>query len=98
MSPDDVQAIAVTIVIGALIAAWAFLHFNEPYRQDEIRFSVRQQRYFVAVSAYIFAILGIYALVALTAYSLVLWTMYANANCWKCIWYQPQCVCDELEA
>jgi hypothetical protein len=101
MSSDVVQAIAVTIVLGALIAAWAFLHFNEPYRQDTIRFSVRQQRYYIAVSAHLSVILGIYAILVLATYSLVLWTMYGNAmvTCWKCIWYRVSCdrICDELK-
>src|SRR5262249_29233296 len=102
MSSNDLQAIAVTIVLGTLIAAWAFQHFNQPYRQDEIRFSVRQQRYFFAVSAYLFAIVGVYAVVVLAVqatYALVVWTTYGNAmiNCWKCIWDRLPCICGGLE-
>src|SRR6266480_2465579 len=101
MTLDVVQAIAVTIVIGALIAAWAFLHFNEPYPQDTIRFSVRQQRYLVAVSVHLSVILALYAIIVLAIYPIVLWTMYGNAmvGCWTCIWYRMPCdrICDGLE-
>jgi hypothetical protein len=96
-----VQAIAVTIVLGTLIAAWVFLHFNEPYPRDTIRFSVRPQRYFLAVSAYISAILLIYAILVPATYSLVLWAMYGNPMiaCWKCVLYGTPCgtVCPELD-
>ena len=65
------QAFVVAIAFGVLLIAWAISYFNEPQTPDEIRFSVPQQRYFVALGAHVSAILAIYVLLVITIYALI---------------------------
>ena len=66
------QAILVSVVLGALLAAWGVAHFNESQSSDEIRFSVPQQWYFVALGAHVSAIFGIYALLVVVTYGTIM--------------------------
>jgi hypothetical protein len=72
-----VPAVAVTVALAALIAAWAEAHFNELQPLGGIRFAVPQQRYFAALGAHVAAILAIYALLVVAAYVVV---MIANGS------------------
>src|SRR3984893_4880334 len=68
---DVVQAFAVAVILGGVTAAWAFMHFHEMHRPEEIRFSVPQQRYFAAIGAHVSVILAIYAILILAIYGII---------------------------
>jgi hypothetical protein len=99
MQPDPIQSIQsiqsvlVAIALGSLVAAWAFQHFHAPDRTEDIRFSVPQQRYFVAVGIHVSIILAVYAVLVLVLYPLVLWASKGTGltGCWRCIGNQPSC-------
>jgi hypothetical protein len=96
MQPDliqSVQSVVVAIALGSLVAAWAFQHFHAPDRTEDIRFSVPQQRYFVAVGIHVSIILAVYAVLVLVLYPLVLWASKGTGltGCWRCIGNQPSC-------
>jgi hypothetical protein len=65
---DSIPALAVSVGLAALIAAWAEEHFNEGQRLGEIRYSVPQQRYFAALAVHVTVILGLYVLFLVTVY------------------------------
>jgi hypothetical protein len=90
MRPDVVlslQSVVVAIALGLLVAAWAFQHFHAPDRPEDIRFSVPQQRYFVAVGMHVSIILAIYAVLILVLYQVVLLATNGTdlIHCWRCI-------------
>jgi len=96
MQPDviqPVQSVVVAIALGSLVAAWAFQHFHAPDRTEDIRFSVPQQRYFVAVGIHISIILAVYAVLVLALYQLVLLATKGTdlIGCWTCSGDQPSC-------
>ena len=66
---DSIPALAVSVGLAALIAAWAEAHFNEGQRLGEIRYSVPQQRYFAALAVHVTVILGLYVLFLVTVAS-----------------------------
>ena len=53
------------IGLSALVAGWAFRHFHEPYRIEDVRFSVSRSRYWIALWLHMTAVLAVYG--ALTA-------------------------------
>jgi hypothetical protein len=71
MSLDVAQAVFAVIALGALVAAWAFLHFHAPLRAEDVRFSVLQQRYYLSLGVHICGILAIYGVLILFFLSIV---------------------------
>lgn len=69
MVVDEQQAIGVVLGFGLLIVAWAHQHFHGQYRPKDIRFSVPQSRYFVALTMHVVAIATVYAIGVLFFYS-----------------------------
>jgi hypothetical protein len=67
------EAVTIAISLGALVAAWAVAQFNEALPAGKIRFTVPQQRYFVALAAHVTAILTIYLVLVLVIYLAVRW-------------------------
>ena len=63
-----IQAIVVVIALGALLSAWAVAHFNNSLPQKEIRFSVPQGRYLVAVVTHVCFFLAIYVILIVLTY------------------------------
>src|SRR5262249_12424369 len=90
MQPDviqSVQSVVVAIALGSLVAAWAFQQFHAPDRTEDIRFSVPQQRYFVAVGIHVSIMLAVYAVLVLALYQLVLCATKGSGliGCWTCV-------------
>src|ERR1700758_1415388 len=102
MQPDPIQqSVVVAIALGSLVAAWAFQHFHAPDRTEDIRFSVPQQRYFVAVGIHVSIILAVYAVLVLALYQFVLLASKGTSliDCWTCIGSQPSCPdCENLRS
>jgi hypothetical protein len=104
MQPDpiqSVQSVVVAIALGSLVAAWAFQHFHAPDRTEDIRFSVPQQRYFVAVGIHVSIILAVYAVLVLLLYQLVLLASNGTdlIGCWTCVENQSLCpACENLRS
>jgi hypothetical protein len=97
MPIEVVQAIFVSVALGALIVAWAYLHFHAPYRTEDIRFSVSPRRYFLSLWMYICGVLAIYSILLLATYPAALLVMYGADmdKCWKCLDCKDDCGLDE---
>jgi hypothetical protein len=104
MQPDviqSVQSVVVAIALGSLVAAWAFQHFHAPDRTEDIRFSVPQQRYFLAVGIHVSIMLAVYAVLVLALYQLVLLATKGSdlIGCWTCVENQSSCpACKNLRS
>jgi hypothetical protein len=87
MAPEVSQAILVAVALGAMISAWAYLHFHAPYPAEEIRCSVSPRRYILAVSIHVCGILAIYCILVFAVYPVLMQLMYGSENhvCWKCL-------------
>jgi hypothetical protein len=87
MPIEVVQALFVAVAFGAMVAAWAYLHFHALYRIEEIRFSVSPQRYWISLWMHICGVLAIYSILLLATYPAAMLIMYGADmdKCWKCI-------------
>src|SRR3989442_9435813 len=100
MRPDpiqSVQSVVVAIVLGAVLTAWAFQHFHEFRRPDDIRFSVPRQRYLVALGVHVSAILTIYAIAILAIYVIYQLMMLVIDGIPPLTCYRPDHVPDRLK-
>ena len=87
MPIEVVQALFVAVAFGAMVAAWAYLHFHALYRIEEIRFSVSPQRYWFSLWMHICGVLAIYSILLLATYPAAMLIMYGADmdKCWRCI-------------
>src|SRR5258705_10856859 len=87
MPAEVIQAISVAVVLGTMIAAWAYLHFHAPYQIEDIRFSVSPQRYLLSLLMHISGILAIYSILVVAIYPAAMLVMYGAEilECWTCL-------------